>query len=309
MGRAAAVLLAALGLALRIVRSDSENCTEPSSMLQLARADQETDEESPIWSEGYASCYGNYQERLNSNNVACGYGSFIKGENFKKTTALCQTWAHEACGSCIKVKCTSGRTPNMACSTRPGQKVKVIDTLGGACDRSRGREGHVLDLNTNPYKKISRENGVSKCSGEVYVKYKATSCNSLVSGGIKIGLAPGQVDPWCPPFTFSNVGSAGGLYAVSVSSNGGITWNPYQRNTGNGARWDCKSFSATDGAGTYLGNKISFRLEICDIKALPFECKSSGKVRTLIDALPADWCKNGVSPCTSNSWQATKNFR
>jgi len=304
MGRAAALLVATLGL----VRSESENCTEPSSLLQVARADQETDQEAPEWSQGYASCYGNYKKRLSSNDVACGYGSFIEGEDFLKTTALCQTWAHEACGMCISVKCTEGRTPNMACTNKV-QRVKVIDTLGGACNPSAGRENHVLDLNQNPFKRIAKENGERKCSGQVYVQYRAGNCKSLVTGGIKIGLAPDQVDPWCPPFTFSNVGQAGALYAVSVSSDGGRTWNEYQRNSGNGARWDCKDQSAAGGGGSYLGNQISFRLEVCTLKDLPFQCTSSGIKRTLIDALPADWCKNGVSPCTSNSWQVTNNFR
>eukprot|EP00931_Biecheleriopsis_adriatica_P009039 TRINITY_DN110150_c0_g1_i1.p1 TRINITY_DN110150_c0_g1~~TRINITY_DN110150_c0_g1_i1.p1 ORF type:complete len:308 (-),score=47.11 TRINITY_DN110150_c0_g1_i1:247-1170(-) len=306
MGRAA-VLFVALGLGLaESAEGTAENCTEPSTLLQLTHANQESAK--PTWTDGYASCYGNYQKRLKTNDVACGIGSFIEGENFVKTTALCGTWAHEACGSCIRVKCKSGRDVNNACKKR-AQTVRVIDTLGADCNPGAGKENHVLDLNQKPFKAISTENGVSQCSGSVYVKYKATSCKRLAKGGIKIGLAPKQVDPYCPPFTFSNIGAAGALYAVRVSSNGGKTWNQYQRNSGNGARWDCTSNQDGQvGGGTYLGNKISFDLQLCDIGSLPFECKPSGKTLTIINALPRDWCANGFSPCTSNSWQVSENF-
>merc|ERR1711879_838787 len=150
------------------------------------------------------------------------------------------------------------------------------------------------------------------CSGEVYVKYAPVSCSAvgIVTGGIKIGIQPNQQDPWCPPFWFANVGGAGALSGVHVSSDGGSNWYEYQRNSGNGGRWDCKQGNGGGWAnsGNYLGKQLSFKLELCDIASLPETCTPSGSTLELIDALPANWCANGASPCTSDSWQVSQNF-
>uniref|UniRef100_A0A6T1YXE8 Expansin-like EG45 domain-containing protein n=1 Tax=Eutreptiella gymnastica TaxID=73025 RepID=A0A6T1YXE8_9EUGL len=255
---------------------------------------------------GYASCYGNYQNHLGDNNVACGMGNFMTGEDFTYTTAICQTWASTACGSCYQVQCTGGKTANVAC-TGSTTNVRVIDTLGGACTGT-GQNVHVFDLSTVPYSALATEGGNPiGCSGEYYVEYSAVSCTTagLVTGGLKIGLMQNQADPWCPPFWFSNVGEAGGLWGVEVSPDSGTTWHRYTRNTGNGARWDCTNMG---GAGTYLNNPISFRLELCDINQLPNTCAASGVIQTFTNALPSNWCANGASPCTSNSWQLSTNF-
>eukprot|EP00929_Paragymnodinium_shiwhaense_P122886 TRINITY_DN96134_c0_g1_i1.p1 TRINITY_DN96134_c0_g1~~TRINITY_DN96134_c0_g1_i1.p1 ORF type:complete len:314 (+),score=27.09 TRINITY_DN96134_c0_g1_i1:119-1060(+) len=254
--------------------------------------------------DGYASCYGNYEDRLPDNSVACGLGDFIAGEDFTYTTAICSTWVNWACGSCATVTCDSGKTANMGCSSSPTTKVRVIDSLGNAC--GSGTSNHVFDISTVPFSSIVTEGGAAgTCSGEVYVKYESVSCSAagLVSGGLKIGILGGQSDPWCPPFWFSNVGGAGGLYSVEVSSDGGKNWNQYTRNSGNGCRWDC----STDG-GSYLGKSLSFRLELCSQDDLPSSCTASGSKVTLTDALPTDWCANGASPCDQNSWQLSQNF-
>lgn len=257
--------------------------------------------------DGFASCYGDYQASLPDNNVACGYGSFIAGEDFTYTTAICSTWAHSVCGSCYAVKCHSGKTPNMGC-TDTTTYVRVIDSLGNTC--GSGTSNHVFDLNDVPFSAIVTEGGSpGTCSGEVYVKYEAVSCSDsavgIVSGGLKVGIMPQQSDPWCPPFWFSNVGGAGALYKVEVSSDNGNTWNAYRRNSGNGGRWDCED---NGGAGTYLGKSVSFKMELCSLSDLPGSCTSSGQALTLMDALPSDWCVNGASPCDANSWQASQNF-
>jgi hypothetical protein len=35
---------------------------------------------------------------------------------------------------------------------------------------------------------------------------------------IEVGIIPNQVDPWCPPFVFSNVAGSGALSSVQVST-------------------------------------------------------------------------------------------
>merc|ERR1712232_106408 len=83
------------------------------------------------------------------------------------------------------------------------------------------------------------------------------------------------------------------------------TWYEYQRNAGNGGRWDCKQGNGGgwENAGNYLGKTLSFKLELCDMTSMPETCTPSGRTLEIIDALPANWCANGASPCNSNSWQ------
>lgn len=258
------------------------------------------------WIEGYASCYGDYKDRVDENSVACGYGSFIAGEDFTYTTAICSTWVHSVCGSCYEVMCDGGMTPNMGCQSNAVTHVRVIDSLGTPC--SSGRDNHVFDLSTVPFGEVATENGSpAQCSGHIYVKYRPVSCSSvgIVRGGLKIGIQPNQQDPYCPPFWFTNVGGAGALYGVQVSSDGGNTWHTYKRNSGNGGRWDCKDNS---GGGSYLGKALSFKLELCAQADLPESCTASAISMTFLDALPSNWCANGASPCTSDSWELPQNF-
>merc|ERR1711879_510372 len=69
---------------------------------------------------------------------------------------------------------------------------------------------------------------------------------------------------------------------------------------------DC---SGQSGAGGYLGKALSFKLELCDLASLPESCRASGTFITLTDAVPANWCANGASPCSANSWQVQDNFQ
>jgi len=300
---------------------ESDKCAleaDSEALLQVAR--DQLRGESPCckggnvtaacWKQGFASCYGDYQNILNQGgiSVACGYGNYITGENFIYTTAICNNWASEACGSCYEVQCETGRTANVECIPGVTTYVRAIDRLGPSCTNSPPRENHVFDLNDVPYKLLATDSGVPSCDGEYYVKYRAVSCSGvagIVSGGLKISIVPNDVDPWCPPFVFSNVGGAGALYAVSVSSDGGSTWNVYrQQVAANGGRWDC-----TSGQGTYLSKPLSFRLELCNLAALPEACQASGNMLTVIDALPANWCGSAGSPCTTATFQVSENFQ
>jgi len=179
-------------------------------------------------------------------------------------------------------------------------KVRVVDALGGGCS------GHVFDLNDVVYSHIATESGATAgCSGEINVRYRPVDCSTvgITTGGIKVSILANQCDPWCPPFWFSNVGNSGGIFNVKVSSDGGITWNNYQRQAGNGARWDCQS-----GQGTYLAKALSFQIEACALGDLPSSCTSSGEVITVIDALPTNWCSNGASPCSQQTFQLALNL-
>jgi len=249
---------------------------------------------------GWASCFGDYRSLVGANAVASGIGSYISGEDFTYTTAICSTWQNFASGSCYSVKCTKGQN-NLACKNAVTY-VRSIDSLGNTCSGS-GTGMHVFDLNDVPFNLLGSDG--ASCSGNFEVEYQPVDCKSagLVSGGIKLGLAPNQVDPWCPAFTFSNVGDSGGLYSVSVSPDSGANWYSFKRNTGNGARWDCNG-----GAGKYLGKSLSFRLVSCSVNSLPSSCVSSGKTLTVNNFLPSGWCSNGGSPCNINSWQASNNF-
>jgi len=249
---------------------------------------------------GWASCFGDYESLLSANVVASGLGSFIQGEDFTYTTAICSTWQNFASGSCYQVQCTQGLS-NLVC-TNAVTYVRSIDSLGNACTGS-GTNLHVFDLNNVPFNQLGSDG--ASCSGGFDVSYTPVDCiaSGLVSGGIKVGLAPNQVDPWCPSFTFSNVGDSGGLYSVSVSPDGGSTWYPFKRNTGNGARWDCAG-----GAGNYLGQSLSFSFVSCATSSLPSSCVSSGNTLVVPNFIPSNWCANQGSPCTSNSWQASNNF-
>jgi len=248
--------------------------------------------------QGWASCFGDYRAIISANAVASGLGSFIRGEDFTYTTAICNTWQNFASGTCYQVKCTSGMN-NLVCKNALTY-VRSIDSLGNGCTSSNN---HVFDLNDVPFDKLGTDG--ASCSGLFNVEYQPVNCQTvgLVSGGIKVGLAPNQVDPWCPAFTFSNVGDTGGLFSVSVSPDGGSTWYPFRRNTGNGARWDCNG-----GSGKYLGKSLSFRFVSCAINSLPSSCQSSQKTLEVKDFIPSNWCSNSASPCNVNSWQASKNF-
>merc|ERR1711865_76757 len=259
------------------------------------------------WMDGTASCYGNYVNDL-ANPQSCGLGSWITGENWVYTSAICHNWnavGSSTCNSCYEVKCSSGNTANMGCAGAT-TKVKIVDTLASSACSS----GHVFDLSDVPYTAIATENGAQAgCSGSINVQYRPVSCDAsgLVTGGIKIGLLANQVDPWQGTFYFSNVGGSGALKSVMVSNDGGTTWHSFTQTNTNGARWD-GSTSAAQGAGTWLNNKISFKLETCALSALPQSCDDSGEVLEIIDALPSDWCGNTVTPCALQTFQVSQNF-
>lgn len=257
------------------------------------------------WQDGSASCFGNYVG-VSSSPQACGTGNWIDGEDWTYSTAMCHNWnqvGQSTCNSCYEVKCVTGSamTANMGCSSAI-TKVKVVDTLASSACSS----GHVFDLNDVTYSAIATEGGATAgCSGHINVQYRPVSCDAvdLVSSGIKIGLLQNQVDPWCPPFFFSNVAGAGALHSVQVSVDGGTTWLSLQQVNTNGARWDCQGSQ-----GTYLGNALSFKLETCALASLPQSCASSGEYLTLIDVLPSNWCANGATPCTQQTFQSSQNF-
>lgn len=237
--------------------------------------------------------------------MSSGYGDYITGEDFTYTTAMCASWAATATGSCYEVKCSSGKTPNMDC-TGKSSYVRVIDTLGGSCGTSK--QSHIFDLSSVPFKRLATDAGKNLCSGEFYTEYKAVSCSNnagLAKGNLKISLPPRQVDSWCPPFVISNVGGAGALFGVKVSSDGGKTWNDYKQQVhGNGGRWDCST-----GKGTYYGKKLSFKIEVCELGSLPSTCKASGTVKVFPNVLPSNWCKGPPQSCDTASYAANGNFQ
>jgi hypothetical protein len=91
---------------------------------------------------GSASCYGDYQNiLLGGSIVQSGIGnyitgvqfnqleyqfiydkspvnSYLTGEDFRYTSAMCNTWANTNAGACFRVSCLGGRTANMNC--KPG---------------------------------------------------------------------------------------------------------------------------------------------------------------------------------------------
>jgi len=255
--------------------------------------------------DGYASCYGDYRTDIAS-YPGCGFGDYVSGEDFTYTTAICNTWAQKVCGSCYHVECDSGKSPNTGCSGK-SVYVKAIDVLGSTCGSTP--QSHIFDLNDVPWAELATENGSpSQCSGHVHVKYQAVSCQAagLVTAGLKVGIMPDQCDPWCPPFWFANVGGAGAIFSVEVSTDGGATWNTYTQNAGNGARWDCPA-----GNADYRTSALSFRIELCDLAALPEVCIASGEKMTWINELPITWCPpHATNPniCGTTSFQLSSNF-
>lgn len=97
--------------------------------------------------------------------------------------------------------------------------VRVVDKLGNDCSGADFGK-HVFDLNNVPFDQIGGDG--ASCSGLMNVNYESVDCGAvgLVRGGVKVGIIPNQVDPWCPPFVFSNVAGSGALSSVQVSTYG-----------------------------------------------------------------------------------------
>jgi len=250
---------------------------------------------------GYASCFGDYQSLLSPNSVvSSGLGSFIQGEDWTYTTAVCSNWANPFAGACVAVTCDpsgSGATGGMRCNSGTTY-VRIIDSLGNGCS---GNPMHLFDLNNVPFNQVAYDG--ASCSGAFALKYSTVSCQTagIVKGGIKIGIPPQQSSPYCPSFVFSNVGGSGAIHSVSVSTDGN-TWIPFKRNSYNGARWDCP------GQGNFLGNSLSFKLTSCTVDSVFQTCAPADTI-VLNTVLPSSWCNGGTSACPSNSWQAGTNFQ